>query len=105
MPFRLALFGTLMAASYILSLLGFWGTGIIIDDHYVFASKEAEKKMDKRAYHLQSAIIFLCLGTMFLSHILRILSGFVVFSSIACAIGFTALIYAIVSHYAIRKKQ
>lgn len=94
----------LMAVSYIFALLGLLGIGIIIDDNYVFASKEKRENMDKKAYYLQSAIIFLCLGTMFLLYIIRLLTGIVYFTYAAFMVCFAALIYAIVSHYAIKKK-
>lgn len=105
MSLSLALLIMLMVVSYIFALLGFLGTGIIIDDNYVFASKEKRRHMDKKAYYLQSAIIFLCLGTMFLQYIIRLLTGIVYFKYTAFMVCFAAMIYAIVSHYTIKKKQ
>lgn len=105
MLFSFALLRTLMIISYIFALLGFLGIGIIIDDNYVFASKEKRKAMDKKVYHLQSAIIFLCLGTMFLLYLLRLITGIVYFKYAALIVCMTAMIYAILSHYAIKKNQ
>lgn len=104
MYFSVFLLGILMVVSYVLSLLGFLEIGIIIDDHYVFASREKRKTMNKKPYYRQSAIVFLCLGTMFLLYILRILSGVVYFAYLSFAICGIAMIYAIASHYTIRRK-
>ena len=49
MLFSFALLRILMIVSYIFALLGFLGIGIIIDDNYVFASKEKRKAMNKKA--------------------------------------------------------
>ena len=105
MLFSFALLTILMIISYIFALLGFLGTGIIIDDNYVFASKEKRKAMDKKAYHLQSAIIFLCLGTMFLLYMLRLATGIVYFKYAAYMVCLAAMLYAIVSHYAIKRRK
>ena len=101
---RIAIFSILMLASFILSLLDFIKKGIILDDNYVFASKEARERMDKKAYYLQSAIVFLLLGVMFLFHTLRLLLDIVWFTYAAFVIAFVAIVYVIVSHYAIKKK-
>ena len=45
--------------SLIISLLGFMGKDIILDDAYIKASEDEREKMDKKAYRLQGAIIFL----------------------------------------------
>lgn len=105
MLFSFALLRTLMIISYIFALLGFLGIGIIIDDNYVFASKEKRKAMNKKSYYLQSGIIFLCLGTMFLLYLLRLVTGIVYFKYAALIVCMTAMIYAILSHYAIKKNQ
>lgn len=105
MLFSFALLSILMVVSYIFALLGFLGIGIIIDDNYVFASKEKRKAMNKKAYYLQSGIIFLCLGTMFLLYMLRLATGIVYFKYAAYMVCFAAMIYAIVSHYAIKRRN
>ena len=96
--------GILTIAAYALSLLGFLGKGIIIDDHYVFSTREKRKDMDKEAYYLQSGILFLCLGTMFLVYLLRLITGIRYFTYIALFFTFVAMVYAIISHYRIKKQ-
>ena len=103
MSVSLIILGILMVVSYILSLLGFVRKGIIIDDNYVFSSKEKRQNMNKNAYYLQSAIIFLCIGSMFLLHILRRVTDVVYLTYLAFIVGFATAVYAIASHYAIKK--
>ena len=95
--------GILTITAYTLSLLGFLGKGMIIDDHYVFSSKEKRQDMNKSAYQLQSAIVFLGVGTMFLLYFFRLLSDIASLYYIAIAIGLATMVYAIISHYVIRK--
>lgn len=94
----------LAVASYVLALLGFLGIGVILDDHYVFASKEKRAQMDRKAYQLQSAIIFLCLGTMFLLNLIRLLTGIRFFTYAAYGVCAGAVVYTIVSHYVIKRR-
>ena len=60
--------------SLIFSLLGFMGKDMILDDAYIKASEEEREKMDKKAYRLQGAIIFLfifALGLILAAHFLQ----------------------------------
>ena len=94
----------LTIAAYILSLLGFLGVGIIIDDNYVFASKEKRRSMNKKAYQQQSAMSFLGIGTMFLLHLLRRITGVAWLYYIAILVGLVTIVYAIATHYIMKKK-
>ena len=105
MRLGISILTVLMAISYLLSMLGFLEIGIIIDDHYIFASREAKKKMDKKPYYRQSGVVFACLGTMFLMCLIRALTGMRLFVYISYGIAFGAMVYAIVSHYTIGKVQ
>lgn len=58
-------------ASLIFSLLGFAGKNIILDDAYLKASKEEREAMDKKAYRIQGAIIFLFIFVCTLCNLLR----------------------------------
>ena len=95
--------GILTITAYTLSLLGFLGKGIIIDDNYVFSSKEKRQRMNKTAYQLQSAMVFLGIGTMFLLYLLRLLTDIVLLYYVAIIIGSITMVYAIISHYIIKK--
>jgi hypothetical protein len=91
--------------SLIFSLLGFMGKDMILDDAYIKASEEEREKMDKKAYRLQGAIIFLFIFALTLCNLLRAVLHIAWFTYVAYAIGAIGILYAIVSHYAIKKKQ
>jgi len=95
---------SLAVISLIFSILGFAGKNIILDDAYIKASKEERENMDKNAYRLQGAIIFLFIFAATLCNLLRALTHTPLFTYIAFGIGAIGIIYAIVSHYSIKKK-
>lgn len=91
--------------SLIFSILGFAGKDIILDDAYIKASEEEREKMDKNDYRLQGSIIFLFIFAATLCNLLRALTHIPLFTYITFTIGATGIIYAIVSHYSIKKKS
>ena len=100
------LIGLVMVAciSLILSVLGFAGKDIILDDEYIKASQEDREKMDTKAYRQQGAIIFLFIFAINISNLLWALLHKRIFTYITFAICGIGIIYAIVTHYAIKKK-
>lgn len=92
-------------ASLIFSLLGFAGKNIILDDAYLKASKEEREAMDKKAYRIQGAIIFLFIFVCTLCNLLRAVLHLPWLTYAATAIGVIGIVYAIISHYSIKKKQ
>ena len=95
----------LAVTSLILSILGFAGKDIILDDAYIRASKEEREGMNKHAYRLQGAIIFLFIFAATACNLLRALTHIPLFTYIACGIGVIGIIYAIISHYSIKKNK
>lgn len=91
--------------SLIFSLLGFMGKDIILDDTYIKASKEEREGMDKKAYRLQGAIIFLFIFAATLCNLLRAVLHLAWFTYVAFAISAIGIVYAIISHYVIKKQQ
>lgn len=61
----------LAVISLIFSIPGFAGKGVILDDVYIKATREEREDMDKNAYCLQSAIIFLFIFSVTLCNLLR----------------------------------
>ncbi len=88
--------------SLIFSLMGFMGKDVILDDAYIKASKEEREKMNKKAYRLQGAFIFLFIFIATACSLLRYLTAIPLFSYIGIAVAIIAIIYAIISHYAIK---
>ena len=91
--------------SLIFSILGFSGKGIILDDAYLKASREERKTMDKHAYCLQGAIIFLLIFVATVCNLLRVWTYIPLFTYIAIGIGLIGIIYVVVSHYTLKKKR
>lgn len=103
--FNIIILVFLTIGSLVFSILGFIGKDIILDDAYIKASKEEREKMDKKAYRLQGAIIFLFLFAITLCNLLRAVLHLAWFTYVAFAIGAIGIIYAIISHYKIKKNQ
>jgi len=103
--FHLIVLVFLTIGSLIFSILGFIGKDIILDDAYIKASKEEREKMDKKAYRLQGAIIFLFLFAITLCNLLRAILHLAWFTYVAFAIAAIGIVYAIISHYKIKKHQ
>lgn len=95
----------LTITSLVFSLQAFAGKDVILDDAYLKASEEERKGMDRKAYRLQAAIIFLFLAAISLCNLLRAVLHMAVFTYLAAAFAVAGILYAIVSHYALRKKQ
>lgn len=81
------------------------GKGILLNNAYLYASKEQREKMDKKPYYRQTAIIFCILSAVFavvgLSLVLQ-KDHIVLFEIPLIA---AALIYAIVASVRISKKE
>lgn len=95
----------LVITSLVFSILNFAGINVILDDAYIKASPEEREKMDKKAYRLQSGIIFLLLSIMSLCNLLRAVLHLPWFTYVAYAIAVGGIVYAIISHYALKKSK
>ena len=88
--------------SFVFSLQAFMGKDIILDPRYTKASEEEREKMDKKAYRLQSAVIFLCVGAATLCNALRAITQLPLFTYLALAALIIGAVYAVVSHRAMK---
>lgn len=72
---KIFFFGLIFVAvvSFLYSMLALCGKDIILNNTYIRANEEERKKMDKKAYRLQSAIIFLLISILSLINALRFL--------------------------------
>ena len=52
----------LAAVMFILSICHFMERGYLLNNNYLYASAEERKRMDKKPYYRQSAIVFLLLS-------------------------------------------
>ena len=96
------LFAAVFSFGY--SIMGFCGKDIILDPSYTKASDEEKASMDIKSYRTQGSIIFLFLGSIALSNLLRVLLKRVYFTYIGQGLLIVGIIYAIISHYNLKKK-
>lgn len=88
----------------VFSILAFLGKGVILDDAYLKATDDERKDMNKRAYSIQAGIVFLLLSIITALNGLRGLLHMPVFTYVAFGLAIGGILYAIVSHYSIKKK-
>ena len=92
----------LTVTSMIFSILAFLGKDIILDDAYLKASEEERNTMNKKAYRIQGAIVFLFIAVISACNALRAILHLPLFTYLAAAFGIIGIVYAIVSHYKIK---
>ena len=89
--------------SLVFSILAFMGKEIILNDTYIKASKETREKMNKKAYCVQTGIIFMFLFVVSLCNALRFILHIKWFTYISLFFLVIGIIYTIVSHYKLKK--
>jgi hypothetical protein len=91
--------------SFWFSIRSFFEKGFLLNNSYLYASKQERETMNKKPYYRQSAIVFALLGCIF------VLNGFatvfhadwISFVTVAVVLG--AIVYAIASSVAIEQKK
>jgi len=61
------------ALAFLLSIRSFQEKGFLLNNAYLYASRQERETMDKKPHYRQSAIVFLLLGCIFLLNGLRVL--------------------------------
>ena len=88
-----------------ISLMQMYEKGYLINNAYIYASKEEREKMNKKPYYRQSGIVFMFLGIISLLNAFNIeLKSVGLFVAIIIIIIIT-IVYAIVSTKNIKKKK
>ena len=79
-------------------------TGYLLNNVYIYASKQEREKMDQKPYYRQSAVIFLMVGVIFLilAADMYFRTTWLVYCSVLWAV--LTVVYAIVSSIWIKKK-
>ena len=92
---------------FIMSIRSFREKGFLLNNAYLYASRQEREEMDKKPYYRQSSVIFLLIGIIFLLNGFIALWGTGWLSYVVAAVIIITLIYAIASSIAIerRKKQ
>lgn len=59
------LFGAVALGAYAFSILQFLQKGFLLNNAYLYATKEERERMNKKPYYRQSGVIFCLMGTIF----------------------------------------
>ncbi len=97
--------GVIAVICFIFSYLQFNEKGFLLNNAYIYASKQERKNMDKKPHYKQSGIIFVSIGIIFLLDAIDIIlqTGWLLYLVIGVAI--VAIVYAIVSSIMIEKRK
>ena len=97
--------GVIAAICLVFSYLQFHEKGVLLNNAYIYASKQERKDMDKRPYYKQSGIIFVLIGIIFLINAIDIIlqTGWLFYLVIGAAI--ITILFAIVSSVMIAKRK
>lgn len=89
--------------SFVLSYRQYHEKGCLLNNSYIYASKQEREKMDKKPYFKQSGIILLMVGVIFLILAADMLlkTSWLVFCSISIAVA--TIIYSVISSAKIEK--
>ena len=98
------LFSIAMAA-FVLSLRSFLGKGFLLNNAYLYASRQEREKMDKKPYYRQSGIVFLLISVIFLLNGLSVLTKDDRISWLVGGVMAATAFYAIFSSVAIEKRK
>lgn len=61
------------ALAFLLSIRSFQEKGFLLNNAYLYASRQERETMDKKPHYRQSAVVFLLLGCIFLLNGLQVL--------------------------------
>lgn len=89
--------------NFFVSYRSFREQGFLINNSYIYATKQEREFMNKKPHYRQTAICFLLIGAFFLIDGIALLSGIDFFFIIAGLVLVTLVIYAIVSSLKIQK--
>lgn len=89
----------------VLSIRSFGEKGFLLNNSYLYASKQEREAMDKKPYYRQSAIVFLLIGCIFTLNGFAILLRVSWLSYFAVAVIFGAIVYAIASSIVIERNK
>lgn len=98
------LFGVAVFA-FILSIRSFKEKGFLLNNAYLYASKQERESMDKRPYYRQSAVVFLLISIVFMLNGFETIfhTGWLSFIAITTIV--ITIIWAIVSSILIEKQK
>ena len=91
--------------AFVLSIRSFFKKGFLLNNAYLYASKQEREEMDKKPYYRQSAVVFLLIGCIFALNGCAVLLHIRWISYIAIAVVIGTIVYAIVSSVVIKTQK
>ena len=99
------LFGGIALGCYLFGVLQFLQKGFLLNNAYLYASKEERERMDKKPYYRQSGVVCCLLGSIFAINALEALFQTNWLFGIVLGLCAVAVAYAIISSLQIAKKN
>ena len=97
--------GIIAVVFFVISYLQFNEKGILLNNAYIFASKQERETMMKKPHYKQSGIVFLLIGIIFLINSVDVIlqTGWLFYCVIVVAVA--AIVYAVISFIIIEKRK
>lgn len=94
----------LSIVSFVISIRSFMQKGFLLNNAFIYATKEEREKMDKKPYYRQTAIVFMLIGIIFLLNGLQLLLKKSQLMYAVLFVTILTVVYAIVSTVKIERK-
>lgn len=94
----------LSIVSFVISIRSFMQKGFLLNNAFIYATKEEREKMDKKPYYRQTAIVFMLIGIIFLINGLQLLLKKSQLMYAVLFVTILTVVYAIVSTVKIERK-
>ena len=92
------------ATFLLLSIRSFFQKGVLLNNAYLYASKEERQKMNKKPYYRQTAVILFLIGVIFALNGTALLFELDMLYIAVGALAFVTVVYAVVSSVITEKK-
>ena len=92
-------------AFLLLSVRSFFQKGFLLNNAYIYSSKNEREKMNKKPYYRQTAVVLLLIGAIFALNGTALLFELDKLYIVVGALLFVAVVYAIVSSVIIEKRK
>ena len=99
------LLGAIAVGCYVVGILQLLGKGFLLNNAFIYASKEEREKLDKKPYYKQSGIVFCSLGTIFVFNAINVVAQRSELFICVIAMMIATVIYAIASSVTIENKK
>ncbi len=95
----------LSAGALVISVLQFCEKGFLWNNAYIYATEEERKKLDRRPYYRQSAVVFLFIAAIFCADGFACLLSSTALLYVSYPLIIGAIVYAIISYNKINKSR